>query len=83
MSSYSVAEAKNNLSRLIDEALRGEGVVITRHGRPVVELKACRKPGKPVSAADLDWIAAHRVRPISRSEDAGSFVSRMRDEDER
>ena len=28
MASYSVADAKNNLSQLIDRALKGEGVVI-------------------------------------------------------
>ena len=39
MSRHSVAEAKNHLSELIDRALKGEGVVITRHGQPVVELK--------------------------------------------
>jgi prevent-host-death family protein len=35
----SVAEAKTHLSELIDRALAGEEVVITRHGRPVVALK--------------------------------------------
>src|SRR4051812_21984352 len=39
MSSHSVVEAKNKLSELIDRVLDGEGVVITRHGKPVVELK--------------------------------------------
>ena len=36
MTTYSVAEAKNRLSELIDRALAGEGVTITRRGRPVV-----------------------------------------------
>jgi prevent-host-death family protein len=36
MSQYNVVEAKNRLSELIDRVLKGEGVVITRHGRPVV-----------------------------------------------
>jgi prevent-host-death family protein len=39
MSTHSIAKAKNQLSELIDRALKGEGVVITRHGHPVVELK--------------------------------------------
>ena len=34
----SVHEAKTNLSKLIEAALRGEQVVITRHGVPVVEV---------------------------------------------
>jgi len=36
---HSVAEAENRLPELIDRALAGEGVTITRHGRPVVELR--------------------------------------------
>lgn len=39
MSRYSVAEAKNGLPNLIDRALQGEEVLITRHGRVVVELR--------------------------------------------
>ena len=34
---YSVAEAKNTLPKLIDRALQGEEVVITRHRKPVAE----------------------------------------------
>jgi prevent-host-death family protein len=83
MSTYSVADAKNQLSELIDRALRGEGVVITRHGRPMVELKPVDEPAQPLSAADLDWLAAHRVGRAPGSEDAGRLVERMRDESER
>ena len=32
MSSYSVAEAKNNLPKLLDRMLAGEAVTITRRG---------------------------------------------------
>ena len=34
----SIAEAKNRLSQLVRAAESGESVVITRHGRPVVQL---------------------------------------------
>jgi antitoxin (DNA-binding transcriptional repressor) of toxin-antitoxin stability system len=40
MSAYSVATAKNSLPSLIDKAISGEAVVITRHGKPVAELRA-------------------------------------------
>lgn len=39
MANYSVATTKDNLSSLIDKALAGEEVVITRHGKPTVELR--------------------------------------------
>jgi len=83
MSQHSVAEAKNRLSELIDRALRGEGVVITRHGQPVVELRAVRSPARPMTAADLEWIAARRVGRQHRSENAGELLQRLRDEGER
>ncbi len=38
MSVTNVAEAKAQLSRLIDEALAGKEVVIARHGKPMVKL---------------------------------------------
>jgi prevent-host-death family protein len=83
MSTHSIADAKNQLSELIDRAMAGEDVVITRHGRAVVELKPIPAPAHPVSAADLDWLVENRVGPKASREDAGTLVSRMRDEDER
>jgi prevent-host-death family protein len=83
MSAHSVAEAKNRLSQLIDRALEGEEVVITRHGHPVVVLKPVSRLGRAVSAADLDWLAEHRVGRAAPIEDAGALLTRLRDEDER
>lgn len=83
MSTHSVVEAKNQLSELIDRALKGEHVVITRHGRAVVELKAVVEPVHPVSAADLDWLAERRVGRASVAENAGDLLTKLRDEQER
>ena len=38
-------EAKARLSELVAAAEKGERVVITKHGRPAVELVRCRKRG--------------------------------------
>jgi len=38
MSDFSIAEAKNNLPRLVQKAEAGEAVRITRRGRPVAVL---------------------------------------------
>jgi len=82
MPTYSVAEAKNNLSELIDRALKGEGVLITRHGKPVVEFKPVPVQVGPVSDADLNWLASNRLQPNrSPVEDAGALITRIRDED--
>ena len=80
MTTHSVAEAKNKLPELIDRALKGEAVVITRHGHPVAELKPIPAAPRAVTAADLDWLKARRVGRKMK-EDAGTFVSRMRDEE--
>jgi prevent-host-death family protein len=59
VTSYSVATAKNTLPKLIDRALQGEEVVITRHGKAVVELKPTA-PDNAASAATYAWLRARR-----------------------
>ena len=82
MTTYSVAEATTSLSGLIDRALRGEGVIVTRHGTPVVELRAVKPGPRPITQADIEWLRAHRYHPeMPFEEDSGTFVSRMRDEE--
>jgi len=82
MSTYSVAEGKNQLSKLIDLALNGEGVVITRRGQPVVELKPVRPPPRPITKADIEWLRKMRARLPTSNIDAGTFISQMRDEED-
>ena len=80
MSAHSVVEAKNQLSKLIDRALSGEGVIITRRGQPVVELKPVCPVPRPMTEADLKWLQARRVGRIMPKTDGGALVSEMRDE---
>lgn len=63
MGTYSVAEAKNHLPRLIDKAIEGEEVVITRRGKAVVELKpAAERPVSPIGSHE--WLFERtRSRP--------------------
>jgi len=76
MSSYSSAKAKDNLLKLIDEALAGEEVTITRRGKPVVELRPAR------SARDVcrQSRSTGSPRAPSRGEDAVDIIRRMRDD---
>ncbi|HEU0157322.1 MAG TPA: type II toxin-antitoxin system prevent-host-death family antitoxin [Stellaceae bacterium] len=63
MSAYSVAAAKNTLPKLIDRALRGEEVVITRYGKPVAELRPIERPLAP-SKGIYEWLRSRRdARP--------------------
>ncbi|MGI8841437.1 MAG: type II toxin-antitoxin system Phd/YefM family antitoxin [Caulobacteraceae bacterium] len=82
MSMHSVAEARDQFSTLIDRALNGEEVVITRHGHPVVELKAVVQRGRPMTEEDIQWLRSRRVGRRIEGLDAGQFVSDMRDEDD-
>lgn len=63
MTDYSVADAKNRLPSLIDKALAGEQVVITRRGKPVVELRPTARQPAPATATH-EWLRARtRARP--------------------
>ncbi len=82
MASYSIAKAKDNLSKLIDEALAGEEVTITRHGKPVIELRPARATDDaghwPPELIDEIASRAKSLPPLGES--AADIVRRMRDE---
>jgi prevent-host-death family protein len=82
MATYSLAQAKDQLSRLVDEALNGGPVTITRHGKPVVHLTPAQpKGGRPMTREMLDWLAEGRAKlpPIEGS--WADIVREMRDGD--
>ena len=63
MTAYSVADAKNRLPSLIDKALAGEQVIITRRGKPVVELRPAARQTAPATGTH-EWLRARtRARP--------------------
>lgn len=78
MARYSVAEAKNNLPKLLDRALAGEEVTITRRGEPIAKLVPQREIGAPL---DLEWLKARIVTPKSGTQfDSAALIRKMRDE---
>ena len=85
MSNYSVAEAKNRLPALIDKALQGEHVVITRHGKPVAELRPSRPQpagsAKP-SRAMLRWLIARTMARKGVGITSVELLDQMYEEDE-
>ena len=60
MSAYSVADAKTNLPSLIDRALGGEEVIITRHGKPVAEVRPKVAPHHRAAPATYAWLQTRR-----------------------
>lgn len=81
MSTHSVADAKAHLSDLIDRALNGEAVVITRHGTPVVELRPVPNSVGPVTREALERLEASLPDIPRPRTPSAELISRMRDED--
>ncbi|CAN5236052.1 hypothetical protein BH10PSE2_BH10PSE2_00270 [soil metagenome] len=79
MTQYSVAEAKNNLPKLLDRMLAGEEVVITRRGKPIGRLmpEGNQAVGFPI---DLDWLDANRITPAAGPIRGAAVVEEMRRE---
>ena len=77
MARYSVATTKDNLSSLIDKALAGEEVIITRHGKPVVELTLATE--RTATNADIyERIRKHQeALPMQRT----SYLEHKQQED--
>jgi prevent-host-death family protein len=75
MVTVNLAQAKANLSELIDKVESGEGVVITRHGRPVARLSAVEQPKRPIPS-----LAAFRAKMPRWGTSSARLLRRMRDE---
>ena len=73
MKSATVAEAKSHLSSLLVEVEAGEGVIITRRGKPIARLIAESK------SAGFDW--AELRYWVAETEHAGLTVAEMREQD--
>jgi prevent-host-death family protein len=87
MGKHSIAEAQDRLAELIDRALEGEEVVITRDGAEVAEIRPMPPhPAKPIprpmTEETLDWLRERRAGRRMSPVDAGTLLSRMRDEEE-
>jgi prevent-host-death family protein len=74
----SLADAKAQLSRLVEEAAAGEPVCITRRGKAVAQITAIDAPRQRVDVKALKAMTdAMPVQP----ETARDFIRRMRDQD--
>lgn len=77
-----VHQAKTKLTELLRAVEAGERVVITRHGKPVVELKPVAPAPRRITQADLDWLAERRSRIKVRKRDlnAVEIIRQMRED---
>ena len=82
MTRYSVAEAQSDFARLVDEAERGEEVVIERPDTDVV-VKVVAHRIRPRSAHDVEWLDAVRVHPRRGPVNTAAALREMKDDGER
>lgn len=77
MSMFSVVEAKAHMSELLNRAQKGEEVVITRRGEPIVQWAPVLHP-KP--GIDFARLRALRAAMPKAKKPAIKLVRKMRDE---
>ena len=77
MNSISLADAKTQLGALVDRAAAGETVAITRRGKEVARLVGSKKILKPI---DVEMLRALAEKLPRETEDAGTFMRKMRDD---
>lgn len=75
MATYGVAEAKNNFTHLLDRVQAGESITITRHGKPIAELRAA--PKLTLEERQTRW-AELMARPIRQPRPGLSAVEVIR-----
>lgn len=83
MPSYSVANAKATLPRLIDRAMAGEEVVITRHGKPVAELRPAAPnvlPSREARVAGIEWLASRSITPTGDAPNSVELLNMIYDD---
>jgi antitoxin (DNA-binding transcriptional repressor) of toxin-antitoxin stability system len=79
MPQYSVATSKDKLSSLIDKALAGEEVVITRHGKPTVELKIVQPETQP-GKHGVAWYLAELAKLPTFVNEGRPLMQQIKDE---
>ena len=72
MARFNIAEAKARLSELVEKALAGEEVIVSRDNKPLlklVPLGAGGRPRTPGSARGQVWMAPDFDEPLTDFED--------------
>lgn len=77
MSHINLADAKARLSELVDRAAAGERIVITRRGKPVLEMI---KPESALQRIDLDALHQLTRRLPRQKRRAGDALRQLRDD---
>ena len=82
MSLYTLAQAKDRLSQLVDAALAGEQVTTALDGIGAIQLLPSRQIAIPMTPADIAEMARKRAARPSLAQDSIALVRALRDERE-
>lgn len=82
MAHYSLADAQSDLARLVEEAERGEEVVIDQSD-PDVVVKLVATRVRPSSPWDVEWLRANRVHPRAGRVNTVQALREMKEESPR
>lgn len=77
MTTVNIADAKARLSELVELAATGERVIITKRGKPVLELS---RPQALPRRIDLDQLRALTKAMPRQKQSAGVLLRKLRDE---
>jgi prevent-host-death family protein len=84
MAEYSIADAKNNLPKLVDRAVAGEEVTLTRRGKKVAKIIAdpvvVECADRPAAFNDIGWLSSHQVQTNDPTFDGAQAIRAARDD---
>ena len=81
MREIQLRDAKATLSAVVDEAVNGNPSVITRHGKPVAELRSRAPRNAKSSRAMLEWLLARTQARKSVGITSVELLNQMYEED--
>ncbi len=64
MTQLDISQAKTDLSKLLDLAIKGEEIVITQDNKPVAKISPIKRPLKRGSAKGKVWMSSDFDEPL-------------------
>ena len=64
MTQLDITQAKSNLAKLLDLAIKGEEIVITQDDKPVAKISPIKRPLKRGSAKGKVWMSDDFDEPL-------------------
>ena len=69
MTQLDITQAKSNLSKLLDLAIKGEEIIITQDDKPVAKISPIKRPLERGSAKGKVWMSDDFDKPLEDFEE--------------